>query len=258
MQDIQDALPTEFEDVDVFDWLLNDDTWEPPSTAPFPEDLWLERYALALLFQERGGDDSTWTGSTNWKDATSVCDWAGITCNGDDFVKRLQLRDNGLEGEIPGAIGVLYDLEVLDLSENDFSGTSIPVELFELTNMVSLQIIDSGLTGPIDEAIGDMTVLEELKLQFNDLTGDIPELPELLAGETQHVACQLFENSNLDDPDDNAGDCELAPPGPAPLPPGPAPSGPPGPVPSGPPGPGPPSPSGPGGPMPPPPKGGPP
>ena len=78
-------------------WLTNEDTWLPPEdsnttivTGPNGEDqllweaLWVERYAMAVLFYETNGP-------TSWLSDQSVCDWWGAHCNANGQIEKLLL-----------------------------------------------------------------------------------------------------------------------------------------------------------------------
>lgn len=102
---------------------------------------------LEALFNATDGEQ--WTLSTGWRDAAlGVCGWYGVSCNGSgENVTALTLAGNGLAGNITEAaeffdvvslqgvdlsdnalvgpvaqgFGLMQNLEVLDLSRNEFS-----------------------------------------------------------------------------------------------------------------------------------------
>ena len=71
----------------------------------------------------------------------------------------------------------------LILSGQNISGY-IPLEIFELTNLMYIDLSDNNLTGPIPSEISSIENLLGLDLSNNSLTGDIPEsigyLPNLM------------------------------------------------------------------------------
>ena len=110
----------------------------------------------------------------NWEADTPVAQWEGVTVRGNpQRVARLDLRGMGLDGTIPGELGLLSNLTLLNLRTNQLSGT-IPAELGRLTRLRRLWIHSSGLTGSIPPELGNMTGLWGLNLRDNDLTGSIP------------------------------------------------------------------------------------
>ena len=112
-------------------------------------------------------------GSLNWADDTPMDDWDGITTNGDPMrVTAVNLRDMGLDGTIPGALGRLSALTSLNLRSNaDLSG-EIPGALNYLTNLTVLNLHSNSHTGEIPDLSG--TALQGLYLSNNDLTGGVP------------------------------------------------------------------------------------
>ncbi|KAG0467361.1 hypothetical protein HPP92_018316 [Vanilla planifolia] len=87
----------------------------------------------------------------------------------------LLLQNSGLYGEIPESFSGLHTLEVLDLSQNNLSG-SIPSGLgLGMTKLVSLDLSQNKLSGLFPSAICDGGALVELGLNENSLAGPVPE-----------------------------------------------------------------------------------
>lgn len=83
-------------------------------------------------------------------------------------------------GSIPSGINELMNLRVLDLDDNDLTG-SIPPALCKSLHS-SLQVLDlndNNFTGAIPAELNMMKSLEFVQLQNNYLTGFIPQLPSL-------------------------------------------------------------------------------
>ena len=109
-------------------------------------------------------------GSLNWA-ALPMSDWDGVTMS-DGRVTAIDLRDQGLDGTIPGALGRLSALTSLNLRSNaDLSG-DIPGSLGDLSNLTVLNLHSNSHTGEIPDLSG--TSLVELYLPGNDLTGSVP------------------------------------------------------------------------------------
>ncbi|KAJ7515904.1 hypothetical protein O6H91_22G033900 [Diphasiastrum complanatum] len=118
----------------------------------------------------------------SWADnASSPCVWSGITCNivgGQTRVTTVDLSNKTLHGFIPLELTNLTALVSLFLPMNSFTGT-IPPEIGSLSYLTSLDLSINTLSGPIPTSLGSLTNLQFLNLQQNNLTGGIP--PELLS-----------------------------------------------------------------------------
>ena len=112
-------------------------------------------------------------GSLNWAGDTAMSDWGGVTMSGDPMrVTAINLRDQGLDGTIPGALGRVGMLTSLNLRSNaDLSG-DIPASLGDLSNLTVLNLHSNSHMGDIPDLSG--TALQELYLSQNDLTGGVP------------------------------------------------------------------------------------
>ncbi|MCL7041436.1 hypothetical protein MKW94_026880 [Papaver nudicaule] len=85
----------------------------------------------------------------------------------------IDLSNNDFEGEIPGSIGNLTSLYVLNFSNNAFTGP-IPSTFGNLTHLESLDLSRNKLTGEIPFQLAALSFLSTLKLSFNKLVGRIP------------------------------------------------------------------------------------
>ena len=130
-----------------------------------------DRAALEALYDAAGG--LGWTNDANWKTSTPLAGWYGVATDGAGRVTELVLRDNGLVGSIPLALGDLPALWLLDLRENALTG-SIPGTLGGLENLVYLFFGENELTGRIPASLGNLAALQALDLEKNVLTGPIP------------------------------------------------------------------------------------
>ncbi|CAM8922132.1 unnamed protein product [Rhodiola kirilowii] len=134
----------------------------------------------------------------NWNPVDGTpCKWFGITCNQNNEVVELELKDVDLLGMVPvnftsllslnklvlsgtnltgsinKEIGMLAELYHLDLSDNALSGV-IPDELCNLSKLRELYLNSNGLVGAIPKQIGKLTSLAWLVLYDNQLSGEIP------------------------------------------------------------------------------------
>ena len=116
--------------------------------------------------------------SCNFDNTTDgfVCRFTGVECwNFDDEnkVSALRLSSLGLEGQFPRGLEYCTSLDVLDLSNNKFSGP-IPSNITrQVTYLTSLDLSYNSFSGEIPVGIGNMA-LYALYIQHNQLSGQIP------------------------------------------------------------------------------------
>jgi len=112
-------------DQTAFNWLVSEDTWVP--TFGDSNQKWIERYALAVFFQDADGPNWNNNKNIDWKgDGILVCDWAGVSCDLDEMVTELTLR---------GFVG-----RINSYTYNTFSGT-ISSSLAWLTSLTHLNFL---------------------------------------------------------------------------------------------------------------------
>jgi Leucine-rich repeat (LRR) protein len=132
--------------------------------------------ALVQLYNATGG--VTWSTQGNWKTATPINTWSGITFSG-GRVTQINLSGNNLTGTLPASIGNLTALTNLTLDNNDITG-AIPAELFSITTLTTLNLLNNLFSGSIPKEIGNATNLINLNLSANNLSGNIPNEISLL------------------------------------------------------------------------------
>ena len=130
-----------------------------------------DRAALIALYNATGGDN--WKNNTGWLSDASLGEWYGVETRGDGRVTRISLINNRLSGTIPPQLGMLTELEELELAENRLTG-AIPPELGNLGNLRILDLRYNQLSGAIPDEIGNLTKLGILGLGHNKLSGSIP------------------------------------------------------------------------------------
>jgi somatic embryogenesis receptor kinase 1 len=101
------------------------------------------------------------------------CTWFHVTCNNENSVIRVDLGNAELSGHLVPELGVLKNLQYLELYSNNITGP-IPSNLGNLTNLVSLDLYLNSFSGPIPESLGKLSKLRFLRLNNNSLTGSIP------------------------------------------------------------------------------------
>jgi Leucine-rich repeat (LRR) protein len=198
----------------AFAWVSRNDTVPRRSDADGADDdeqrvlfRMIQRFVLATLFYATGGE-TTWIERQNWLDpAVSECDWRGCCCGprckvfeGDsspeDFfgnetfevvLSGLFLSGNRLAGRLPPELGMLTQLERLDVNRNRISGP-IPTQLSDVTGLITFRMDENLLTGAIPTELGLLTDLVDVRLRgANDtsfLSESIPSELGLLSGLT--------------------------------------------------------------------------
>ncbi|CAI9775272.1 unnamed protein product [Fraxinus pennsylvanica] len=101
------------------------------------------------------------------------CTWFHVTCNSNNSVTRVDLGNAGLEGPLVPELGILANLQYLQVQRNKIGG-EIPRALGNLTKLVSLGLDQNQLSGSIPETLGNLRLLRFLRLNSNNLTGRIP------------------------------------------------------------------------------------
>ncbi|PRQ59497.1 putative protein kinase RLK-Pelle-LRR-VI-2 family [Rosa chinensis] len=151
---------------------------------------------LALLrFRERVVSDP-FGALSNWNDEDGEidpCSWFGVECSEGKVVvlnlkdlclggtlspelrnlvhiKSIILRNNSFMGIIPGGIGELKELEVLDLGYNNFSGT-LPVDLDSNFSLRILLLDNNRLLSILAPEIYALEMLSQYQVDENQLSG---------------------------------------------------------------------------------------
>ncbi|KAH6817099.1 hypothetical protein C2S51_000702 [Perilla frutescens var. frutescens] len=106
--------------------------------------------------------------------STNCCEWKGVVChNRTNHVLALDLHGPNeyphapLRGKISPSLLQLPHLQYLDLSLNDFEGSSIPKFLGSFTKLQHLNLSSSGFGGRIPHHIGNLSALQILDLGRN-------------------------------------------------------------------------------------------
>lgn len=136
----------------------------------FPSFMEQDSLALVDFYNSTGG--TAWHDTSKWNLYQPVSSWPGVAvANG--RVTELQLINVGLSGTLPGTIGNLSALQVLDLSDNAITG-SIPATLGSLSQLTFLRIKGCQLSGSIPPELGNLSSMDYFNLRSNNLSGSIP------------------------------------------------------------------------------------
>ena len=141
-----------------------------------------DRAALMELYHATNGPN--WRNEAdNWGTDAPLDTWRGIRTDDEGRVIHLSLRDNGLQGELPAALGNLDRLRGLFLGDNTELTGRIPPALGRLQDLEALWIALTDVRGTIPAALGRARKLQSIDLSNNQLSGAIPpslgNLPDL-------------------------------------------------------------------------------
>ncbi|KAI7726000.1 hypothetical protein M8C21_015255 [Ambrosia artemisiifolia] len=110
----------------------------------------------------------------NWDDNSDPCSgWDGITCK-NSRVTSITLASMGLTGSLTGDIGMLTELQILDLSYNKGLTGSLTPAIGNLKKLTNLILVSCGFSGPLPDTLGNLENLIFLSLNSNGFTGRIP------------------------------------------------------------------------------------
>ena len=131
-----------------------------------------DRAVLTALYNATGGP--TWTRRDNWLSAGPLADWYGVQVDTNGRVTSLALGANNLAGTIPGEVGDLSNLKILQLFGNNLTG-AIPSQLGRLANLEILFLDENDLSGRLPDDLGRLGKLEWLWINDNEeLRGALP------------------------------------------------------------------------------------
>ena len=133
-----------------------------------------ERELMTDLFHALNGPQ-TWVNNENWDTDAHIREWYGTTVHRGAFVDGLDLRSNGLSGEMPAELAALGYPREFQLSGNDFDGAFLP-HLTAVTVLEFLDLSDSGLTGELPRVWeSNKESLRVLNLGGNSFEGTVPK-----------------------------------------------------------------------------------
>ncbi|XP_022741995.1 LRR receptor-like serine/threonine-protein kinase FLS2 [Durio zibethinus] len=120
-----------------------------------------------LLKWKASLDNNTQTLLSSWVGGNH-CNWVGITCDMAGTITNLSLPDHllNLKGKIPPEIGVLSNLEHLNLASNNLSGP-IPNQLGECSKLLDLNLSKNKLGESIPLSVSYINGLRNLDLSQN-------------------------------------------------------------------------------------------
>ena len=163
-------------------------TATPRPRIPFPPES--DGAALTALFDATGGE--SWQNNDGWLYTEDLGQWHGVTTDAAGRVTELNLRDNGLSGELPEELGYLSGLTELDLRDNQLGG-ALPPELGGLTGLEELYLSSNRFTGALPASLVALTGLTDLWFHDNQFSG---ELPPALGALPNLESATIWENKS--------------------------------------------------------------
>lgn len=130
------------------------------------------RDSLALVDLYNSTNGANWT--TTWDLSQPIDTWNGVTLDGGECVKWIDLGSNNLVGILPVSIGNFQNLKSLILKNNSLN-SSIPISIGKLTKLINCELNNNNFSGTIPIEFSNIRVLEVLSLGYNNLTGYIPK-----------------------------------------------------------------------------------
>jgi hypothetical protein len=159
--------------------------WGVAASAKSGDSREKERFALeAIAFNTKL---LRWKNHSGWLSDSDYCSWFGVTCDrAGGHVIALTLTANGLDGRLPEEIGMLSQLQSLNLNGDrpssysgcttaNFHNQSLPSALFLLTHLEVLWL-EYGCWGGVLDPLGfaQLKRLRVAKLHGNYFHGSIP------------------------------------------------------------------------------------
>ncbi len=143
-----------------------------------------DRDDLVALYHSTGG--AAWDVNAKWLSDRPIDEWHGVTTDGNGRVIQLELRNNGLRGEIPPELGRLSSLTQLYLRGNKLSGC-VPDELRTGLTHHDFIAVDANDDGDTEDA-GDTPGLPFCTLSSLTFSGDITLNPVFTSNTTTYTA----------------------------------------------------------------------
>jgi hypothetical protein len=113
-----------------------------------------------------------------------VCLWTGVKCHS-GVVTGINWSRMNLTGTVPPELGLLSNVEYLDIAQNQLKGSLDP--LYNLTEAKDIFVFDNMLTGPLTKELESCQNLVRFMAGQNRLTGQLPELSMVSLRKYIHV-----------------------------------------------------------------------
>ena len=130
--------------------------------------------SLALVALYKATSGANWT--RHWDLSQPITQWDGIELSsaGEDArVTRLLLWQNNMNGQLPGELDYLTQLNTIHLANNQLEGP-IPAYMAKFTKLELLALQNNNFSGTIPVGIGSLPLLTAFYADHNKLEGEIP------------------------------------------------------------------------------------
>ncbi len=167
------GIPTEFAALVLLEELFLQNN---ALAQPLPRGIW---GATSKLLAEKGGGASlTTTGLRSLKrlniSNNQISGEIPTEIVGTTTLQELIMANNQLRGSLPSTLGALTNLRELDVSQNTLTG-QIPVSVRDLRQMERLIVSKNTLSGAIPAEVGQMLNVRDLALDSNAFAGAVPD-----------------------------------------------------------------------------------
>ena len=123
-----------------------------------------------------GRDALAGSATLNWSGSTPISQWEGVMLSGfPPRVTALELWGKGLSGELPGELGKLDQLRMLELYNNRKLTGQIPPELANLRHLFRLHLSNNKLVGEMPSDLSNLRMLRFFTVYNNHMIGELPQ-----------------------------------------------------------------------------------
>ncbi|KAL3785311.1 hypothetical protein HJC23_008875 [Cyclotella cryptica] len=150
---------------------------------------------LKSLYNSLGGE--YWFNNTGWMTNNSHCHWFGVTCNDVELVSELRLGNNNLTGELTFVdgdgtwylCGMLWSLELLDLSKNNIYGIIESWNYYDLRLLTHVDLSENNLSG-----VADVLLSPAIRLA-NFSHNSLSSVTYMIVSRAAYTAVEIFDLS---------------------------------------------------------------
>ncbi len=144
----------------------------------YAQDLPCSSVRDSLISFYNASNGPSWTNRGGWEAGAvgqncDYCNWEGVTCNSEDKIVQLNLRNNNLTGVMSTALQELEDLFYLDLSNNSIGG-ELPDIFGSFSSMTYLNLEGNSISGEMPSSVNSLTDLGYLNVKNNSFFGSLP------------------------------------------------------------------------------------